>query len=312
MPTRRKPPRRTTKRTRETDKATAFDALQRSRPFKSCTKSKNPAFCDVPLEIVTEIAYLVNAEKEMHKLAWECPDASLCDILTKILPARCIRSWRITRFLGEGSVGYVFGCRCKISSKTGALKIQKVGRNDDTKQEIRLHKKFSKLGLSPDMHSNCTLVKNRRKLSFLNMDRIDTTLTQWLKKKHTKKLLNVLINRIFDILTVMRKKGVTHGDLHSDNIGFVFKRTSEEPGRIQIIDHSYANTNGAMTELEIVQFMRTLHRDFSPEIHSESRAHLLQRCQAEAARIYGYRVSRSLTWLDHRFSTLRGRLRRMT
>lgn len=316
-PARRKPVRRTPKRipkkrTRETDKATAFDALQRSRPFKSCPRSRSTTFCDVPYEIVTEIAALVDAEKEMHKLAWECPKASLCEILTRILPAKCIRSWRITKFLGEGSVGYVFGCRCKTSSKTGALKIQKIGRNDHPANEIKLHKKFSKLGLSPDMHSHCTLVKNRRTLSLLNMDRIDTTLTQWLQKKRTKKVLNTLVDRIFHILAVMRRKGVTHGDLHSDNIGFVYKRTTTEPGRIQFIDHSYATTKGAITELEIVQFMRTLHRDFSPEIHGESRPYILQRCQDEAARIYGISVSRSLTWLDDRFSTLRGRLRRMS
>ena len=248
----------------------------------------------------------------MMQIAWDCPQTSLCDLIAQLLPCTCLKEWRITKFLGEGADAYVFGCRSRKTNRSGALKIQLVPRTTEgIAKEVRAHNKFSEIGLSPPILSRSTLIKNRRKLFFLNMDRIDGTLYNWLSQRRSKKALNLLVEKLFAIIAVMRRKGITHGDLHSENIGFIFTRASA-PGRIQIIDHRYASTKGALTELEIVQFMRTLHACYSPDFPTDTRHHLLDRCQAEARRIYGYDISRSLQYLDSRFGTLRRKLRRMS
>lgn len=281
----------------------------KAAPYRSRHRSRNARFCDVPTNVVLTVADLFNVKKKLMTIALDWPDATNCDLLSAALPSKCMRGWRITRFLGRGQFGFVFGTRENKGSKTGALKIQLKGRTSKMQNEIEAHKKFSKLGLSPTIHCHCLTARTRRSVFFVNMSRIDTTLEWWLQTKRSKQMINLFLEKLFGILEVMRKERITHGDMHLGNIGFVFKR-QHTPGRIQLLDHGFASTKGALTELELVQFIRTLHRRFMPRGHRQTIDYLVQRCRVEAMIRYGIRLCKSGTSLDKRFEFLRRKLKR--
>lgn len=276
--------------------------------FKSCKKSRGAGFCDVPLEVLEELSCMFDFQQELEYAIEDFHNLSRCQLLSKLLPATCMRGWRITRFLGKGKFGYVFGSRNSTTNETGALKIQDVRNKEQIAHEISAHKKFTSLGLSPKIHSYCSTTKYRKRFFFLNMGRIDTTLYQWLHVKRSKRMLDRLVDRVFDIIVRLDKKGVTHGDLHNENIGFVYAR-KRTPGKIQVLDHSWSSTGFSFPELEIVQFMRTLGQDFSPRISLETISHIRQRCKEKAKLIFDLNVSRSGRTLDKRFDALHDKLR---
>ena len=272
---------------------------ERAAPFRPNAALMAPGFCDIPAGVLTKVAWIFGVENEMMDIAMNYTRSTFCDILSLMLPVPCMREWKITHYLGSGTEGFVFGCRSKKGCKTGALKIQPMTDKNATRRQIQVHKKFAALGLSPKIHSHCTKVKMGSSVLFLNMDRIDTTLKQWLMRRRSTKMIDLLVERLFDILRVMRENGVTHGDFHTSNIGFVFKRDSS-PGKIQIIDHGDATTKGALTEVDLVQFARTvmIWRD---ELHGETSRYLLRRFYEEALRQYDVRLSRSLAVLAKRY-----------
>lgn len=291
--------------------ATCFNARgDKAPPHRSCARSKAANFCDVPTDIVISVSRLFNVEKQLMDTASAWPHATNCDLLSEVLPAKCMRGWRITKFLGRGAFGYVFGSREVKGKRKGALKIQVQGRTSAIKKEINAHKQFSKFSLSPTIHDHCVTAKRRRSVFFVNMGRIDTTLERWLESRRSKATINQFVDKFFGILQVMRKKGITHGDMHSGNIGFIFKR-QQKPGRIQLLDHGFSSTKGALTDLEIVQFIRSMRRAFTPTGHRQTIDYLVERCREEAKKRYGLRLSRSSASLDESFRLLRGRLRRL-
>ena len=280
----------------------AFNARgNNALPFRSCQKSAVPNFCDIPDQRMDNFLRMFNLDKKGIGLKKQCPWETNCDIISRILPAKCMRGWKITRYLGKGAYGQVFGARS--SSKTGALKIQHYRNKSSLNKEIKSQKQFFKMGLSPEIHSYCTIDRGGHRISFLNMGRIDTTLEHWLEEKRPNEMLDLLVERLFQILDVMRKKGVTHGDFHAGNIGFVFKREGA-PGKIQLLDHGWSSTKGAMTGIELVQLMRTLHNYYMPQAIKSNLSFLLRRCQKEAKRRYGLQISQSLDTLDRQHEAL--------
>lgn len=299
--------RKTTNKPNLTPSLLWFDAKRGDHA--SCNKSKSADYCNIPGYIMMELSEMFRVENEMSRTLMQYPTSTYCEVLTRMMPASCMRQWRITKFMGSGASAYVFGCRHKKTNSAGALKIFSANDNSLVRSEVNSHNKFSKLHLSPKIISHCSLRKGRRKIYFLNMSRVDTTLYKWLAERRSKKLLDKLITRIFDILLIMEKHNVTHGDLHLDNIGFVYGR-GNEPGRIKILDYGYASTARSMPEIELVQFVRTLHSRYTPRINRENANYLIKQCRAESKRLFDLSIPRSLTHIEERFSQLRRKLKR--
>lgn len=276
----------------------------------SCDKSKSADYCNIPGYVMMELSEMFHVENEMSRTLMASPTKTYCEVLTKMMPASCMRQWRITKFMGRGASAYVFGCRHRKTNSAGALKIFSANDSSLVRSEVKSHNIFSKLHLSPKIISHCSLRKGRRRIYFLNMSRVDTTLYKWLAERRSKKLLDGLITRIFDILVLMEKHNITHGDFHLDNIGFVYGR-GREPGRIKILDYGYASTARAMPEIELVQFVRTLHSRYTPRINRENANYIIKQVRSESMRQFGLSIPRSLTHLEERFTQLRRKLKRL-
>lgn len=288
-----------------------FNARGDNAPsFETCVKSADPDFCDIPHHVMQDLGRLLNVSYEMRDMIDDNDDLSYCEIINKLLPQKCLGGWRVSTYLGSGVAGYVFGSHNSKNKKTGALKIQVPGRNHTIKQEVSNHKKFASMGLSPEVHSYCSRQKFGGTIAFLNMARIDIVVRKWLRTTRSKMVIDQFVEKLFDMIAVMGKQGFTHGDLHSENIGFVYKRTGV-PGKIQILDHGYAHTKGSMPLLEIVQFMRSITTRYAPRSHAPTTKYLTKRCIEEAWNIYGFKIRKGINHLEGEFCRLRGKLRRM-
>lgn len=285
-----------------------FDALGKiTRPFRSRTPSTS---CDVPVIVVARLINLLGIKDELMAMERTGADVSVCDILSTLVPATCMRGWRVTAFIGSGQDGYVFGCRPnKGVQSDAALKIMHSTCEKDAREEIERHQAFAALGLSPRVHRHCMTMKKAHPVFFMRMDTVDATASQWLESKRSNKLIDSFVESIFRVLRFMREKGVTHGDCHLGNIELVFKREGS-PGKIQLIDHGHSTTRGAVTEIEIVHLLHScMHRE--SVTHGATNKYLQHRIREQALRVYGIRPSTSKDILRNRAVLLTRKVRKM-
>ena len=286
-----------------------FDPRGLSAPaHKSHAHSKSTTYCKLTHRNMMELGHTFGVSYKLEKAIEERGKRSLCEVLSDFFPVQCLKGWRITNFLGAGSFGYVFSIR-NSHNKRGALKIVRDEANFSVDKEIIVQKKFHDLGLSPGVIDHCSYKPPRGgdRVHFILMERIDGVIDNFLMKKSHHKLLDTLVDRLFQIIKKMKDKNLTHGDFHSENIGFVYRR-GDNPGTIQIIDHGMSIENGSNPELELVQFMRTIESRYSPKMNPDNRKFIKQKVHAMSKSMFNINLPKSLNGLENRFITLRRKL----
>lgn len=292
----------------ETNNATInFDPRgSKAKPFVSKAKSKKKEYCGITDDVVYHLAH----DKEMGEKLIEDMGSrgskSKCQVLKDYLPEDFLGEWRITKFLGYGSSGTVFSTRGPHNQR-GALKIVRE-KLSDVKKEMKMQKKFHKLGLGPDIIKfDSFKSKSRKTIHLIHMERIDGTIGSYLKSPVGKKQLKKLMERFFRIIKIMVDNKLTHGDLHSENIGFVYSR-GEKAGKIQVIDYGISRDKYVNPELTLIQFLRVNHRLIQPEMNSDNRKFVNKYLREKAFKIYGIRFPRSLDDITYRMIDLREKM----
>ena len=286
-----------------------FDPRGLSAPaFNSMAHSKSTTYCKLSHRNMMDLGHTFGVSYKLEKAMEERGKRSLCEVLSDFFPVNCLKGWRITNFLGAGSFGFVFSIR-NGHNKRGALKIVRDEANFSVDKEIDMQKKFHKLGMSPNVIDHCSYKPPRGgdRVHFILMERIDGVIDNFLMKKSHHKLLETLVDRLFQIIKKMKDNNLTHGDFHSENIGFVFRR-GDNPGNIQIIDHGMSTGNGHNTELELVQFMRTIESRYSPKMNADNRKFIKQKVTEMAKSMFNITLPRSLGGLENKFVNLRRKL----
>jgi len=289
-----------------------FDPRGLSAPaINSHAHSKSATYCKLTHRNMMELGHTFGVSFKLEKAIEERGKRSLCEVLSDFFPVECLKGWRITSFLGAGSFGYVFSIR-NSHNKRGVLKIVRDEANFSVDKEIVVQKKFHELGLSPGVIDHCSYKPPRGgdRVHFILMERIDGVIDNFLMKKSHHKLLDTLVDRLFQIIKKMKDKNLTHGDFHSENIGFVYRR-GDNPGTIQIIDHGMSIENGSNPELELVQFMRTIESRYSPKMNPDNRKFIKQKVHAMSKSMFNINLPKSLNGLENRFITLRRKLYQM-
>ena len=286
-----------------------FDPRGLSAPaFNSMAHSKSTTYCKLSHRNMMDLGHTFGVSYKLEKAMEERGKRSLCEVLSDFFPVNCLKGWRITNFLGAGSFGFVFSIR-NGQNKRGALKIVRDEANFSVDKEIEMQKKYYKLGMSPNVIDHCSYKPPRGgdRVHFILMERIDGVIDNFLMNKSHHKLLDTLVDRLFQIIKKMKDNNLTHGDFHSENIGFVFRR-GDNPGKIMVIDHGMSTGNGYNTELELVQFMRTIESRYSPKMNADNRKFIKQKVTEMAKSMFNITLPRSLGGLENRFVTLRRKL----
>lgn len=277
--------------------------------YNSNAHSKSHAYCNMTHRNIIGLGHTMGITYQLEKAVDNRGKKSLCEVLNDFFPVRCLKGWRITNFLGAGSFGYVFSTR-NSKNERGALKIVRDEANFSVDKEIVMQKKYHKLGLSPGIIDHCSyLPKGGDRIHFIIMERIDGVIDDFLQKKSHHKLLETLMDRLFQIIKKMHVNKITHGDFHSENIGFLYRR-GDNPGTIQVIDHGMSTDKGSSPELELVQFMRTIEPRYSPKMNSDNRKFIKTRAHYMAKKMFNITLPKTLAGLENKFVTLRRKLYR--
>lgn len=138
-----------------------------------------------------------------------------------------MRGYELVQFIGAGVNGAVFKiCHPPSQHDSMILKVFRVGRN-----EGQVQKAFARYGLAPQVRFMGRLQhfpvesKSARPLNFLGMDEVDTTLEKMLNRRgYAAASIDAVLHKVMGMLDTAYHQGLTHGDLHWDNIGLQFRQ----------------------------------------------------------------------------------------
>lgn len=278
-----------------------------AKTYKSFAQSRDTRYCNMSHHTLMDLGHTMGISYELDRAANNRGKKNFCEVLTEYFPVNCLKGWRITNFLGAGTFGFVFSIRSG-TSRRGALKVVKDEANFSVAKEIAMQKRFHKLGMSPPVIDHCSYTpKGGERVHFILMERIDGVIDSFLQKRAPSNLLDTMVDRLFQIIQKMEKENLTHGDFHTENIGFVYKRANT-PGNIQIIDHGMSSDKGSNPELEVVQFLRTIESRYSPRMDSQNRKLVKARVHKLACEKFGLKIPKTLNALESRFVNLRRKL----
>ena len=163
---------------------------------------------------------------------------SICEAIHVLFPEFV---HKLTKVLGEGAFGYVFGTEGERGEKH-ALKVIRSGGSSDPVKEINMGLKFANMGIAPKIiahRKEFVQEKSGRDpeltLYFIEMTRIDGHVEEYLQRKLTKNQIENIVFKIFDIIEKLRSNGYVHGDLHLENIAYI-----ESTGQLQVIDYGWS------------------------------------------------------------------------
>ncbi|CAM9211488.1 unnamed protein product [Ectocarpus fasciculatus] len=226
----------------------------------------------------------------------------LCETLTKMLACSCIRGWTVTKFLSAGAYGHVFRA-VHTNGTSAAIKVQ-TGDAKRLRDEVRSQKAFHKRGLAPKIIRYCSFKpKNRlgmvaherlnravqdKSVTFqtedesptgnlvhvIIMEEIAGVLGQWLRREKSNQQLHKTASEIIKLMLAFRTHRLTHGDLHLNNIGYVYTDASKRYMRLMPIDFGRSYVGRAFTSLEVGSLVRTLAPSFRGGLHPENRGPL--------------------------------------
>lgn len=146
-----------------------------------------------------------------------------CDEIVNYMPGACVKGWNVVRKLGQGVSGAVF-----LAEKDGmqaALKIV-VDSPDSAnfvtvEAEVRMQQKFADAGLAPKIYCHGKTQVGQTTVHVILMEPVDFTLNAFMcRDVVTREALKEIAMSLFRMLLKMRKLGVTHGDMHTENVAF--------------------------------------------------------------------------------------------
>lgn len=228
----------------------------------------------------------------------------LCETLTKMLDCSCTRGWRVTKFLSAGSYGHVFRA-VHTNGTNAALKVQ-TGDAKRLRNELKAQRAFHKQGLAPKIIRYCSFKpKNRLGMAaherlnravqnedvpfqtedesptgnlvhVILMEEIAGVLGQWLRREKSNIQIWKTALEITKLMVDFKTHGLTHGDFHLNNIGYVYTDASKRHMKLMPIDFGRSHVGKAFTGLEVGALMRTLAPTFRMGPHPENRALLVR------------------------------------
>ena len=150
---------------------------------------------------------------------------------------------------------------------TKVLSLININKLKDFLKEIEMGKIFQKLGIGCKIYRSEVLLDSNKNYSagLIELEKLDGILSDILVKKLSQEQLDDIISQIVKIIKINQKNGITHGDLHFDNIGY--KRISNKKIKLYLIDFGFSCclfSKYFSMRLEMIQVMRSL---FSLDFH---------------------------------------------
>ncbi len=197
----------------------------------------------------------------------------LCEMVTAMLSATCLRGWKVTTFLSAGKYGHVFRGVHTRSGESAAIKVQ-IGRITRFQREVRTQKAFHRMGLAPKVIRSCSFQPRGRlddtahrllnkelgedlnfppqgKVHVIIMEEVAGVLGKWLKRPKSKDQLMKTACEIVALAQQLQTNNLTHGDFHLYNIAYVYTNASRRHMKLMLIDFDRSYVGVAHPRLEV-------------------------------------------------------------
>lgn len=278
--------------------------------FKASFKEKKDElgrYCVITQEDAKEFGLLFGVTEQIFKDVKNKRKADYCKIFTDFFPSSCLPDgWKLTRVLGKGLSGFVLGS-VSPTGERGAFKVTMDETYNSIVAEMEMGKIFNKNSLAPEIKRYCryTPPGTDQKLHILHMGRIDSTVGQYLSKIRTKKEIDHLVDKIFEAIEAIADAGLTHGDLHGDNIGFI--EDCNGVGSISLIDFGLSSNKISLPELDAIQAIRQNFYMERKERPTRNKKLFEKAIKREAKKRYGFDF-KNIDYIEERFEKLRDEL----
>jgi tRNA A-37 threonylcarbamoyl transferase component Bud32 len=167
----------------------------------------------------------------------------------------------LSRKLGSGAFGTTY-LVCSERFSCFAAKIQSYDDKELVHHEIEMQRRFHEAGCAPNVVGQPTFYSHRGKdFAVIRMETINTVLGAYLSTNElTVNALDEVVVGLFKLIAKMRSAKLTHGDMHSGNIGVSYAVSPEGVlvPNFQLIDFGWSITGSSNTLLELMQFYRTI------------------------------------------------------
>jgi tRNA A-37 threonylcarbamoyl transferase component Bud32 len=167
--------------------------------------------------------------------------------------------WHIVRHLGQGVFGSTFlavnrqgqEAAVKVILETGQEKVKPT-------EEFELQRVFASMNLAPRVLNTASVLFRGTKFHVLMMERVEFTLYDLLCfQRLSPNTLQSIAYSLARFLWKMYEKGITHGDMHSQNIMFRYNKETKQYEPL-LIDFGYATTQFNDPEVDALQLITDL------------------------------------------------------
>lgn len=162
---------------------------------------------------------------------------------------------KIVRILGSGAFGVVF-LAIKDNSKHVAYKVQK-SNLFNAYLETKSQHLLNLYNLAPPVSNNIIYyTSKKRNFSLIEMGLIDGLFIELLKEPiKNEEEIRIFSENIMSVINKLKKIGISHGDLHDENLAYVIKNGKILP---ILIDFGWSIIGCENYTLEILQYIRGL------------------------------------------------------
>ena len=174
----------------------------------------------------------------------------------------------VTEILGAGAHGVVI--LINLDGKEFAVKFTR-GHYEAVYYEMYAQVMFVAAGLAPAVHDLKSFIVNDDDdivLGVITMDTVEYTLLQLMcAAKDDKTRVVELVGHVTNLLGSLREAGMTHGDFHYQNIGFVKAQnpdTGDEEVKPLLIDFGWSDWTGCSTAFDVETMLATMRRKKYP------------------------------------------------
>jgi tRNA A-37 threonylcarbamoyl transferase component Bud32 len=169
--------------------------------------------------------------------------------------------YSVSALLGKGAFGTTYSI-CKDQFACMAVKIIKLKKGkSELVNEINMQNKFNAKGLAPAIIGKPIFYNHDgQQWGIVTMAQIDGVLDKLLEEDLTHASLDDILLGFLSLVARMKNLGLAHRDAHSGNISYNYRRDAfgHLTVELSIIDFGFSSTKGSQSELEIIQFLRTL------------------------------------------------------
>lgn len=211
--------------------------------------------------------------KIMKKYKHEQYSTMLCAELMNFIPLPELwNEYTLVRYLGGGAFGQAFLIQHKTTGQVRVIKFtsetkppEKGSFNLSLRAETAVQSVFADHGVAPRAHAYYEVLVGKRELHAVVMDRVDTTIEQFLTypvgtgdNMVSITDINTVATKLVELIQKLHVASLTHGDMHTGNIGIVYGDDGRSIEKLLLIDTGQATVKFSHPVLEMEQFLRVL------------------------------------------------------